>query len=137
MTKLWFLPKNAQKIQSNCIFHLKGRGERALILAYLDSPMPEVILFFPKRGKEKEHWFCHIWIARWLKFFLENFFFYFGHIQEEMGREGQSWTESANFGPILFLLKLRFCKNSWSTFFRCLNSTSGENLSKIRSYLRG
>ena len=30
---------------------------------------PILIVFFLKRGKKKEPWFWHIWIAQWLKFF--------------------------------------------------------------------
>ena len=37
-----FLPKNAQnRAKSNPIFHLNGRRDGALILRFLDSPMPE------------------------------------------------------------------------------------------------
>ena len=65
-------PKQAQ--------YLKGRGGRALILTYLDSPVTEV--------------FPHHWL----------YLFNFGHLQGEMG--GQSWTKSANFGSAFSLWKL-------------------------------
>ena len=94
--------------------------------------MPEVILFFPEKEKRKGLGLQYL-DSPWPKFFLENIFFDSCHILGEIG--GQSWTESANFGPVLFLLKLRFCKDSGNTFFRCLNSSSGENLSKIGPYL--
>ena len=65
--------------------------------------MPEVILFFPKRGKEKEHWFCHIWIARWLKFFLENIFFFdFGHIRGKWGGGVKVGLKVQTLGPSCF-----------------------------------
>ena len=65
-------PKQAQ--------YLEGRGGRALILTYLDSPVTDV---FP------HHW---------------SYLFNFGHLQGEMG--GQSWTKSANFGSVSFSWKL-------------------------------
>ena len=60
--------------------YLKGRGGRALILTYLDSPVTEV--------------FPHHWL----------YLFNFGHLQGEMG--GQNWTKSANFGSVSFSWKL-------------------------------
>ena len=105
--KFWFLPfvcdptlfpgKISPNISnSNCVFPGKGRGDRALILTYLNSPMAKVFLHF-----------CLI--------FLD-----FDHLQGKKG--GQSWTKSANFGFVSFLWKLRFFKfisnNHWWEFWQ-------------------
>ena len=92
-----FLGKNSPNIaKSNCVFPGKGRGDRALILTYLNSPMAKVFLHF-----------CLI--------FLD-----FDHLQGKKG--GQSWTKSANFGFVSFLWKLKFFKfisnNHWWEFWQ-------------------
>ena len=52
LTTPLFLPKNAKnRAKSNPNFHLKGRGDTALILRFLDSPMAEfssrkIFIFF-------------------------------------------------------------------------------------------
>ena len=61
---------------SNRVFPGKGRGDRYLILTYLDSPMADV--------------FPHHWLI----------FFNFGHLQEKM--DSQRWTKSAKFGSVSF-----------------------------------
>ena len=78
----YFLPeKNSSNIaKSNRVFPGKGRGDRALILKYLDSPMAKV---FPH--------YC-------------LFFFYFGHLPGKTGV--QSWNKCTNFGSVSLLWKL-------------------------------
>ena len=72
-----FAGKNSTNIgKSNRVFPGKGRGDRALILTYLDSPVG-----------------CGFY--RQLLIFFD-----LGHLQGETG--GQSYTKSANFGSVSF-----------------------------------
>ena len=70
--------KNSPNIaKSNNVFPGKGRGDGALTLAYLDSPIAEVFSL------------------------LLLIFFDFGYLHGKT--DGQSWTKSANFGSVSFL----------------------------------
>ena len=87
-----FPGKNSQDIAKSIrTFPGKGRGNRALIFTYLDSPMAEV---FP--------YYC---------------FFDFDHLQGETG--GQSWTKSANFGSVYFSWKLKTFRLFSNNVFIC------------------
>ena len=86
-----FSVKNNQNRAS--FFPGKERGDRALILPYLDSPIAKV-------------------------FSWKILIFYFGHFRRKWA--GQSWTKSANFGYVPFPKKLAFFEDSWKTAFLSL-----------------
>ena len=106
-----FLPgKNSPSIaKSNRVFSGKGRGDKSLILTYLDSPMAEVLSS------------------------LLLIFFDCGHLQVKTG--GQSWTKSANFGSLFFSWKFEAFKFFSNNVFICWSTTSGENFGNIGPYL--
>ena len=83
----------------------------------------KVIVFFLRNWEEIEPWFCNIWMARWIIFFLKKVFSFFdiGHLQGV--KWGQRWTKSANFGYLLFLEKFRFSKDSSSSVSLSLITT--------------
>ena len=62
-------------------------------------------LFFLERGDEIEPWFWHILITQWLTAYIFRFWPSSGETF------GQSWTKSANFGSVSFLLIFQFIFN--------------------------
>ena len=74
-------------------------------LAKIAQILQKVVVFFLERGDEIEPWFWHILITQWLTAYIFRFWPSSGETF------GQSWTKSANFGSVSFLLIFQFIFN--------------------------
>ena len=45
-------------------------------LAIIEKILQKVILFFSEREEKIKPWFWHVWIAQWLTFFCNTYFFF-------------------------------------------------------------
>ena len=72
-----FTKKRSKSAKSNTIFHLKGRKDTS--------------------------WLYNFWIAQWVTFSLQNYYYFFNLAIFFRGKRGQSWTKSVNSGYLPFL----------------------------------